>query len=123
MSSTELKGRCHCGAIEIEIPFFPEKATSCNCSICRRLGALWAYFEWGTVKLEGHPEHTQSYIQGDKTLRTVRCATCGCVTHWEPLTPESGAHHGVNLRNFDPQAVAMVRVRHFDGANTWTFLD
>ena len=118
-----LVGTCHCGAITIELPSAPEKATSCNCSICRRLSALWAYYEFGTVRISGHPEGTQAYIQGDRTLKTVRCATCGCITHWEPLQPEPGARHGVNLRNFDPQILASVQIRRFDGADTWTFLD
>lgn len=118
-----LAGSCHCGAVTIELPSAPLKATDCNCSICRRLGALWAYYAFGTVRIAGHPANTQEYIQGDQTLRTVRCATCGCTTHWEPLKPEPGAHHGVNLRNFDPALLASVAVHRFDGADTRTFLD
>jgi hypothetical protein len=34
-----------------------------------------------------------------------------------------GARHGVNLGNFDPALIASVRVRKFDGANTWKFFD
>ena len=101
----------------------PETATRCNCSICRRLGTVWAYFELGTVSIEGHPEHTVDYIQGDKTLRTIRCRTCGVVTHWEPLPAQAGARHGVNLNNFGPELLESLRVRRFDGADTWTFLD
>jgi len=109
--------------VRLRLPHRPERATDCNCSICRRLGAVWAYYEFGTVRITGHPENTQEYVQGDRTLATVRCATCGCVTHWEPLPREPGKHHGVNLRNFDPKVLESVRVRHFDGADTWTFLD
>jgi len=83
----------------------------------------WVYFEFGTVKIEGHPEATAEYVWGDKTLRTIRCRTCGCVTHWEPLPPTPGAKHGVNLANFDPDLIASVRVRRFDGADTWKFID
>lgn len=118
-----LQGRCHCGAVRLTLPAAPDKATQCNCSLCRRLGGLWAYYEFGSVTVEGHPEHTTDYVWGDKTLRTVRCAHCGCVTHWEPLAPEAGARHGVNLNNFDPKLVATVKVRRFDGAESWTFLD
>ena len=118
-----LQGSCHCGAVRLTLPSAPAMATDCNCSICRRLSGLWAYYPFGTVKIEGHPEQTQDYIWGDKTLRTIRCKTCGCATHWEPLQPEPGARHGVNLRNFDPQLLASVRIRHFDGADSWTFLD
>jgi hypothetical protein len=30
---------------------------------------------------------------------------------------------GVNARNLDPQELERVRVRHFDGAATWKYLD
>ena len=118
-----LSATCHCGAIRIEVPFAPETVTNCNCSLCRRLGALWAYYKVGTVRVDGYPEKTAEYIWGDKTLRTVRCAACGCVTHWEPLDPQPEARHGVNIKNFDPKLLESVRIRRFDGADTWRFLD
>jgi hypothetical protein len=124
MAETQLlEGSCHCGAVRLTLPSKPEEATRCNCSLCRRVGGLWAYYEFGTVRIQGHPENTAEYIWGDKTLRNLRCKTCGCVTHWEPLAPEPGSRHGVNLNNFDPQLQESVRVRRFDGADTWTFLD
>jgi hypothetical protein len=45
------------------------------------------------------------------------------VTHWEPLQATPGAKHGVHLGSFDPELIASVRVRRFDGANTWKFID
>jgi hypothetical protein len=118
-----LHGSCHCGAVRLTLPAAPDKATDCNCSLCRRVSALWAYYEVGSVRVEGHPEHTAEYVWGDRTLRTVRCRTCGVATHWEPLEPTPGQKHGVNLRNFDPALLRSVTVRRFDGADTWTFLD
>jgi hypothetical protein len=117
------EGSCHCGAVRLTLPSTPEVATRCNCSLCRRIGGPWVYFPFGAVTIAGHPEHTMAYVQGDHTLVTIRCATCGCVTHWEPLPSTPGARHGVNLGNFDPALIASVPVRHFDGADTWTFLD
>lgn len=122
-ASSALAATCHCGAVRVEIPQRPEKLTNCNCSICRRYGALWAYYKVGTVKIVGHPEHTTGYVQGDKTLRTVWCKHCGCVTHWEPLDPKAEGHMAVNARNFDPAALGPVVIRHFDGADTWKFVD
>ena len=63
------------------------------------------------------------YVWGDKTLRSIFCRNCGCVTHWEPLDPNAVTKQGVNLGNFDPELIAAVRVRKFDGANTWRFFD
>lgn len=117
------QGSCHCGAVRLTLPSTPESATLCNCSICRRGGGPWVYFEFGSVKIEGHPEHTSEYVWGDKSLRRIFCKHCGCVTHWEPIDPQPGAKHGVHLGCFDPALIAQVRVRRFDGADTWTFID
>ena len=117
------QGACHCGAVRLTLPSTPEVATDCNCSLCRRIGGPWVYFEFGTVAIEGHPESTEAYVQGDRTLSTIRCRHCGCVTHWEPIDLEPGARHGVHLGNFERTLIASVRVRKFDGADTWTFLD
>jgi len=116
-------GSCHCGAVRLTLPWLPETATRCNCSLCRRVGGTWAYYPVGRVVIEGHPEHTQGYAWGDKTLTTVRCAHCGSVTHWDPLNDASAGRHGVNLANFDPQVLASTTVRRFDGAESWTYLD
>ncbi len=118
-----LRASCHCGAVTIEVPQRPTQLTNCNCSLCRRIGALWAYYEVGTVRVSGHPGHTAEYIWGDKTLRTLRCRHCGVVTHWEPLDPAAGGKHGVNMRNFDPDDLGPVQIRRFDGADSWRFLD
>lgn len=116
-----LSGSCHCGAIRIEVPAAPETAIDCNCSICRRNGALWALYRAGSVRVIGHPQDTSEYVWGPRTIKTVRCRHCGCVTHWEPLEP--GGELGVNLRNFDPGVVVAVRIRRFDGADAWAYID
>ena len=116
------KGSCHCGAVRMTLPSTPELATDCNCSLAAHR-RTWVYFEFGTVQIEGHPEATAEYIWGDKTLRTIHCKICGCVTHWEPLQRTPGAKHGVNLETSYPELIASVRVRRFDGAVTWKFID
>ena len=47
-----LESSCHCGAVTIAIAVDtpPAEVTSCNCSICRRLGSLWAYYEPAQVR-------------------------------------------------------------------------
>jgi hypothetical protein len=118
-----LAATCHCGAVRIEVPEAPDAVTICNCSICRRYGALWAFHKVGTVRVSGQPENTTEYVWGEKTIRTMRCRNCGCVTHWEPLQPKPDSKLAVNARNFDPTALGSLRIRRFDGADTWTYLD
>lgn len=122
-SAPSLEGACHCGAVRLTLPAMPKEVLTCNCSLCRRTGGIWAFYDFGTVTIQGHPGNTEDYVWGDRTLRNVRCRTCGIVTHWEPLDPTPGARHGVNLRNFDPGLVEALVVRRFDGADTWTFID
>lgn len=114
-----IEATCHCGAVKLEVPTAPTQLTSCNCSICRRLGTLWCYFEPAQVRVTGT---TATYRWGDKTLDLHRCATCGCTTHWTPLDPNLN-RMGVNARLMDPHVIADVRVRRIDGADTWEYLD
>ena len=118
-----LSASCHCGAVRITVPRRPTRLTNCNCSICRRLGGLWAYYLVRQVRIEASPDATDEYIWGDKTLRVVRCKSCGCVTHWAPLRPTSKSKMGVNARNFNPTQLGNVRIRLFDGASTWKYVD
>lgn len=114
---------CHCGAVRLEIPGKPRQLTSCNCSICRRYGTLWAYYKFREVTVLAEPGAVASYSWGDKNLRFVRCTTCGCITHWEPMQVKEDSRMGVNARNLEPSTIAAVRVRRLDGASTWKFLD
>ncbi len=114
---------CHCGAVRIAVPAAPEFVVDCNCSICHRNGALWAFYTADSIEMAGHPENTTAYIWGQRSIRTLRCSHCGCVTHWEPFDDSHGSKYGINTRNFDPAVVHGVRLRRFDGADTWTYLD
>jgi hypothetical protein len=115
-----IESTCHCGAVRLEIATAPETVTSCNCSICRRYGMLCAYYPETDVRIVGA---TDFYMWGDKDIEFHRCKVCGCVTHWAPAPGKSQNRMGVNARLMAPEILAKARVRRFDGANTWKFLD
>ena len=123
MPKPALTGTCHCGAVRVTLPRRPRMLTDCNCSICRRTGALWAYYRASAVRVVHARGAVDRYQWGEGTLRLVRCARCGCVTHWEPTRRTSASRMGVNARLLDPEALLGVRVRRFDGARTWKYLD
>ena len=118
-----LVGTCHCGAVRVEIPRRPRTLTNCNCSICRRYGALWAYYQARSVRVIHAPGATESYAWGRRALRFVRCLTCGCLMKWEREVPRKVSYVGINARNFEPSDLGAVRIRALDGAHTWKYLD
>ena len=72
---------CHCKAIRITFPPLREPALECLCSICRRYGALWAYYKPEEVQVEGD-DAVEAYVWGKKRLSFNRCKHCGCMTHY-----------------------------------------
>lgn len=106
-------GSCHCGAITVTIAFAPEDITECNCSICRRTGGLWAYAAPDEVTVTGTGV---GYVQGDATLTTWHCGTCGITTHWTPTDPNY-ARMGVNMRLFEPEVWEALPRKRVDGAS------
>jgi hypothetical protein len=115
-----IRGSCHCGAVGFELAKTPEWLNDCNCSVCRRLGTLWAYGDASEIRLLAEPDATFAYVWGDRSLAFHICRTCGCTTHYQGLRHSRMA---VNCRLSDPADIAGLRIRHFDGAVTWAYLD
>ncbi len=115
---------CHCGSLKLEIEGeVPEALTSCNCSFCRRSGALMAYYPKAKIKVLANPGSIREYIWGDKCLAHVSCNNCGSYSHWRNLDPAQTERMGVNARLFENVDLSQIRIRRFDGADTWKFLD
>ena len=113
-----LKGQCLCGAVHWEFDRAPEGATVCNCTACRRYGALWIYgHEGDDVRVNGP---TTPFVRG-KALSFNFCPACGCVTHWLALRLEEDGRRrmAVNARLAEPQAVAHLPIDHFDGFDSF----
>lgn len=119
-----LKGACHCGAVTFEVRDPRDFLTDCNCSLCRRVRGLWLHAPCTNVEVGYPPDGVIRYVWGDKMLATISCKTCGCTTHWEGLGEQTEeSHMAVNAAMAAPEDVARFRIRHFDGADTWKYLD
>ena len=114
-----IESTCVCGAVRLTISRAPDELVDCNCSICRRYAALWAYYPLKDVVVPGGL--TDVFMLGPKKIEFHRCKTCGCVTHWWPRDQRD--EMGVNARLMEREVVARARVRHLDGASTWKYLD
>ncbi|MGE0629231.1 MAG: GFA family protein [Hyphomicrobiaceae bacterium] len=113
-----IEGSCHCGAARWRFEGTPGSATSCNCTVCRRYGVLWAYdYEGEGIKTSGQ---TKAYVRG-AGIEFHFCAECGCVSHWRGRGPDEHGRRriAVNLRLAEPNTVAGIPIEHFDGLESF----
>jgi hypothetical protein len=116
---------CHCGAVRLEMARTPRKLTQCNCSICRRYGAIWAYYRRKSVRVVCARNALSLYTWRNETLQFYRCKKCGSVTHHEQMRKRSDGTDtlAVNVRNIDnPAAIADLPIKLLDGASSWKVL-
>jgi hypothetical protein len=114
-----LDGACHCGSVRWTFDGFPESATACNCTACRRYGALWAYGHEGEDVTVSGPVH--AYSHGERNLEFLFCPACGGLAAWRGLQVNAQGRRrlAVNLRLADPERVGPLPIDHFDGLNTF----
>jgi hypothetical protein len=121
-----IRAACHCGGVRFEIAEPPAWVMDCNCTVCRRYGALWTYFEGDDqTKLLMTPDKdaTATYMWGERALAFHFCKTCGCVTHWEAMPPYAQLILGINARmmaGLDPSTVTVRRLDNSHSGFFWT---
>lgn len=113
-----MRGSCHCGAVVLEVQLSNGFATArrCDCSFCRRRGAIAVSTPLSGVTVLQGAENLTLYQFGTRTAKHWFCKTCGIYTHHQrrsnPL--EFGVNvailDGVNPRNLG-------EVRWVDGVN------
>jgi len=117
-----VEGACHCGAAHWTLKGDRGAATACNCTLCRRCGALWAYdYEGERIGISGP---TASYTRADSAdpdLEILFCPKCACVLCWRGLKLQANGRRriAVNLGLAPPEAVADLPVDHFDGLDAY----
>lgn len=111
-----IEARCHCGKLSVQAKAAPQWVGSCNCSICRRTGGLWAYYAPADVDHERASALSSKYMWGDRMLILHFCGTCSCVTHWTAVDPDY-ERMGVNARMMPAVKLDEIEVRLIDGAS------
>ena len=122
-----IRAACHCGAVKFEISEPPEWVLDCNCTLCRRYGAMWSYYhppDHAKLTMKPDPAATEAYLWGDRELAFHRCKTCGCVTH--VAVAADGFIFIVNARmmaGLDPAKVRIVQADNSHSGWFWTRSD
>lgn len=117
-----MSGTCHCGAAGWTLEGDPGPVTACNCTLCRRYGALWAYdYEGERVAVTGVTRSYRRIAKDNPALEIIFCPSCAGVVAWRGLHPEEDGRirMAVNVRLAPREAVAALHVDHFDGLDSF----
>ncbi len=110
-------GTCHCGAVEITVSLEHglEKLRRCNCSLCRRKGAIMAAVPLDALRVTRGADRLGLYQWNTKTAKHYFCKTCGIYTHHARRSNPN--EYGVNVGCFDElDPCALGEVPMGDGA-------
>lgn len=92
-----MRGTCHCGAVELEVSLSDGFATArrCDCSYCRRRGAIAVSAPLAGVRVVKGADKLTLYQWGTLTAKHYFCSVCGIYTHHQRRSnPEQ---FGVNV--------------------------
>ena len=95
------KLKCHCGAIEANINVAEnfEKVLRCNCSLCKRKGAVMSMVKNENFKITKGVDKLKLYQFHTKVAKHYFCSVCGIYTHHNPRS--NPAMTGFNLGCLD----------------------
>ncbi len=118
-------GKCHCGAVEFEVDLDGDRLDNfddvrrCNCSLCRRKGAIIASVPLAKLRVTRGSENLTLYQWNTRTAKHYFCKTCGIYTHHQRRSrPELYGFNIACIEGVDPYAFKDVSVG--DGASMST---
>ena len=100
MNAELLHGSCHCGTVKFEVRTAVAPATRCNCSLCRRKGALMTPpFPGDELKILDGEDSLTLYQFNTRTAKHYFCKHCGIYPfHQTRTNPRSGAPTSIALK-------------------------
>ena len=113
--SKTYSGACHCGAVAFSVDLDLSGALKCNCSICSKLGAVWAFAPKSKFRLKTAEARLGDYQFGKKHLHHRFCPSCGIESYAEGVALDGTATVGINLRCLDGLDVDKLTPRAHDG--------
>ena len=111
-------GSCHCGAVvfEVDLDNGLSNLRRCNCSLCRRKGAIMASVPLGRLRVVKGADRLTLYQWNTKVAKHWFCSVCGIYTHHQRRSrPDEYGFNVACLEGVDPFALGPVGVG--DGAS------
>ena len=80
------KLKCHCNGVEAEINISEnfDKTLRCNCSLCKRKGAVMSMVKNEDFKIVKGEDKLKLYQFHTKVAKHYFCSVCGIYTHHNP---------------------------------------
>lgn len=103
---TSYSGSCHCGAVRFEARTTLSPAVRCNCSFCRRRGAVMANVQAEDFRLLAGEEALGLYQWNMRIAKHYFCKRCGIYAFHRPrMRPEIYRVNVGCLEGVDPYAL------------------
>ena len=112
------KATCHCGAVELELhlPDGVVEPRRCDCSICRRKGAIVAGVPLSGLRVVKGQDVLKLYQFNTNTAKHYFCANCGIYTHHQRRSnPQEYGYNVGCLEGVNPFDLGVVPTN--DGVN------
>jgi hypothetical protein len=94
-------GGCHCGQVRFDVTADLEKVYSCNCSICVKRGALWAFVPPESFALRSGAEAVVDYQFNKRVIHHLFCGQCGVGSYSHGIAPSGKEMVALNVRCLD----------------------
>ena len=111
------QGGCHCGRVRYEAISDLAQVVACNCSICVKRGAMWAFVKAPQFNLVQGDDALTDYQFGKKKLHHLFCQSCGVGSFSRGLAPNGDETFAINVNCLDDVDVATLKLMPFDGKN------
>lgn len=122
LGTTEIQPKhrasCHCGAVvlELTLPDGIVDARRCDCSICRRKGAIAASVPLSGLSVLKGADALTLYQFNTKTAKHFFCSVCGIYTHHQRRSnPDQYGYNVACLEGVNPFDLGEVET--LDGVN------
>jgi hypothetical protein len=108
------RGSCHCGRVQFEIDADIDHVRVCDCSMCRRRGALLHRVEPDSLRLLTPLDDLSLYTFHTHTARDYFCPTCGILPFRRPRT--APGQWSINVRCLEGVELDSIPIKRVYGS-------
>ena len=110
---------CLCGRFRIEVTKRPDYIHECNCTLCRKSGARWAYYDSSEVGVTGSLRSVVREGKAEPAAEIHLCEICGSKTHFTmtvaAVAKSGNVQTGVNMSLSNESDLNAIEMRYPDG--------